>query len=193
MIAMKTTLVLRNLPPPLTHAPPLQNSLFRLLTEIRAQDIYTTTGRAGGRGAGGRFSYDSCGWDGPSGHRTAARWPEGPSQPRKTIGKSTYSGPHPAPGDRWWCIYPGPPGPKAATQAIAMQARAHHADRSPSPTATQAIAMQARAHQADRSNTCKTNVVREIFAVDFPMFLAVGTAPPPRSATRNVHHEKRIA
>ena len=33
------------------------NSLFRLLSEIRARDIYTTTGRAGGRGAGDRFSY----------------------------------------------------------------------------------------------------------------------------------------
>ena len=49
-------------------APPLQKPLdtktlivcgfiFRLPSEIRARDIYTTTGRAGGRGAGDRFSY----------------------------------------------------------------------------------------------------------------------------------------
>ena len=54
-----------------------------------------------GPGAGGGPEVDFpmvfLGWDGLSGRRAAARRPEGPSQPRKAIGKST-SGPPPAPG-----------------------------------------------------------------------------------------------
>ena len=36
-------------------------------------------------------------WDGPSGHRAAVWWPEGPSQPRETIGKSISGSSTPGP------------------------------------------------------------------------------------------------
>ena len=86
-----------------------------LLLRARELGIYTPPPVAGGRmgAGGGRFSMVFLIWDGPSGHRAAVRSPQGPSQPRETIGKSISgsSTPGPTGGGE---LYPGPVFPVGA-------------------------------------------------------------------------------